>query len=92
MSKELFFAGQLLDPLEDAEREYDGLASYTYRPRVSAIDKYLEAEYQHPSDTTEAVKRAQAEYDADFITQNYWKPILAEIEAGLMPSLRGAMQ
>jgi glycosyltransferase involved in cell wall biosynthesis len=81
-SKELFWAGQMLDPERDADREYTGLASYTYRPRVGAIDAALEEEYQHRSDTTEAVKKAQG-YDADFVTQTYWKPILAEIEAGL---------
>src|SRR3990172_1826627 len=80
--KELFFAGQLLDPEKDAEREYSGLAAYQFRPRVSAIDAALEAEYQHRSDTTEAVKRAQ-EYDADLVTEKYWKPVLEEIEKGL---------
>ena len=80
--KELFFAGQLLDPEKDAEREYSGLAAYQFRPRVSAIDAALEAEYQHRSDTTEAVKRAQ-EYDANLVTEKYWKPVLEEIEKGL---------
>ena len=33
-------------------------------------------------DTTEAVQKAQ-EYNCDLITEQYWKPILAEIEGGL---------
>jgi hypothetical protein len=49
---------------------------------VGAIDAALEEEYQHRSDTTEAVKKAQG-YDADYVTEHYWKPVLAEIEAGL---------
>jgi hypothetical protein len=81
-SKELAWSGQVLDPEKDAEREYSGLASFTFRPHVSAIDAALEEEYQHRSDTSEAVKRAQ-EYDVDLVTEKYWKPVLAEIEAGL---------
>ena len=80
--KELCFAGQMLDPEKDAEREYSGLASYQFRPRVSAIDAALEEEYQHRTDTTIAVQKAQ-EYNADYVTEKYWKPILAEIEGGL---------
>jgi len=79
---ELCFAGQMLDPEKDAEREYSGLASYQFRPHVSAIDAALEAEYQHPSDGKAAVEAARA-YDADYLTEHYWKPILAEIEEGL---------
>jgi glycosyltransferase involved in cell wall biosynthesis len=80
--KELFWAGQMLDPEKDADREYTGLASYNYRPRIASIDAALEAEYQHPSDTTRAVACAQ-EYNADYVTETYWKPVLAEIEEGL---------
>lgn len=80
--EELFFAGQLLDKDNDAEREYSGLANWIYRPHVDAIDAALEAEYQHPSDTADAVKRAM-EYDADLVTVKYWKPVLEEIEADL---------
>ena len=81
-NKELFWAGQLLDPETDADREYTGLASYNFRPRVGSIDAALEEEYQHRSDASEAVLKAQ-EYNADGITERYWKPILAEIEEGI---------
>jgi glycosyltransferase involved in cell wall biosynthesis len=81
--KELFFAGQMLDPEKDAEREYSGLASWQFRPRVGAIEAALEAEYQRPSDGSIGVERAQ-EYNADLVTEKYWKPILAEIEVGLV--------
>jgi len=80
--KELFFTGQMLDPVKDAEREYTGLASYNFRPRVSSIVTALEEEYKHPSDGSIGVARAQ-EYEADLVTEKYWKPILAEIEEGL---------
>jgi len=80
--KELFWAGQMLDPDKHAERLYSGLAAYQFRPRVKAIDAALEREYRHPSSTKRAVKRAQ-EYNADLVTERYWKPVLAEIEAGL---------
>ena len=76
MQTQLFEGGLIrltnFDPEKDAEREYSGLAAYQFRPRVSAIDAALEAEYQHRSDTTEAVKQAQ-EYNADQITEKYWK-------------------
>jgi glycosyltransferase involved in cell wall biosynthesis len=80
--KELCFSGQLLDPETDAEREYTGLAGWQYRPHVSAIDAALEREYQFPSDGKAAAEKAK-EYDADLVTEKYWKPILEEIEGGL---------
>jgi glycosyltransferase involved in cell wall biosynthesis len=80
--KELFWAGQLLDKEKDAEREYTGLASYNFRPHISAIDAALEEEYRNPSDTQWAVECAR-NYDADLVTEKYWKPTLAEIEASL---------
>jgi len=79
---ELFFTGQKLDKEKDAEREYTPLASFTFRPRASSIAAALEAEYQHPSDGTVGVERAK-EYDADYVTEHYWKPVLTEIEEGL---------
>jgi glycosyltransferase involved in cell wall biosynthesis len=88
--KELFWAGQMLDPEKDAERQYSGLAAFQFRPHVGAIDAALEEEYQHKSDTTEAVKKAQ-EYDCDLVTQKYWKPVLEEIAGGL-PSASGGAQ
>ena len=81
-TRELFFTGQMLDPIEDAEREYTGLASYNYRPHVGAIIDAMEEEFNHPSDGSIGVEKAK-EYDADLITQKYWKPVLAEIEEGL---------
>ena len=81
--RELFFAGQMLDPERDAEREYSGLASWTFRPRVSSIDAALEEEYRHRSNTEEAVAKTQ-KFNADYVTEHYWKPILAEIEGGLV--------
>ena len=80
----------MLDPEKDAERQYSGLAAFQFRPHVGAIDAALEEEYQHKSDTTEAVKKAQ-EYDCDLVTQKYWKPVLEEIAGGL-PSASGGAQ
>jgi len=80
--KELFFAGQLLDPEKGAEREYSGLASFQFRPKVSAIYSALEAEYKKPSNGAKAAEMAQ-EYNADLVTEKYWKPVLEEIEGGL---------
>jgi len=80
---ELIFCGQRLDKEQDAEREYSGLASYQFRPRIGAIEAALEEEYRNPSDGSIGAKRA-LEYDADYVAKNHWEPVLKEIEEGLV--------
>jgi glycosyltransferase involved in cell wall biosynthesis len=75
---ELCFAGRMIDK-KDAFKQYTNLSSWQYRPIPRAIDLALEAEYQKPSKRERAVRMAQ-EYDADYLIENYWKPILGKIE------------
>jgi glycosyltransferase involved in cell wall biosynthesis len=79
---ELVYAGRKI-ARKDAEPFYTMLASYQFRPHISAIVDALEEEYQHKTPTEKAVEAIRAEYDADLVIEKYWKPMLAEIEAGL---------
>ena len=79
---ELCLAGRMVEK-KDAEPFYTGLAGYQWRPHISAIEAMLSAEYKHATPAIKAVEQVKAEYDVDVITETKWKPILAEIEAGL---------
>jgi len=75
---ELCFAGKKIDK-KDAEKFFTGIASYQYIARSDAILEALEEEYRHGSSKGRAAKEA-AKFDADLITEKYWKPIMEEIE------------
>lgn len=67
--------------LSDAEPFWTMLGAYQYMPRIAAIVDALErvygASYAHE-------RPPQVEqYDADYVTANYWLPVLAEIERRL---------
>ena len=81
-NKELCLAGRMVDKT-DAEPWYTPQQSYQFKPRVSAIESLLEAEFRNPTSTKKAVETIKAEYDADVIVETKWKPYLAEIEAAL---------
>lgn len=83
---ELCFSGIAIDK-KDAEPIYTGIAGYQYRPHIGAIENAMEVEFKHPSPRDRAARLA-AEYDADLVTENYWKPVLAQIEADIKESDR----
>lgn len=76
---ELCFSGIAIDK-KDSEPVYTGIAGYQRRPHIGAIVNAMEVEFKHPSPKDRAVRMA-SEYDADKVMENYWKPVLAKIQA-----------
>lgn len=78
---ELCFAGWKV-PKEDAEPYWTAIGAYQYLPRIEAIVEQLEAAYR--ASGSEQLRQQAREgalaYDADFVTQKYWKPVLEFIE------------
>lgn len=78
---ELCFSGHKVDKA-DAFPFYTPQAAYMYLPKVEAIERKLNLEYRHPS-SRERAREGALQYDADLVYQKWWKPVLADIEAGL---------
>ncbi len=75
---ELCFSGIAI-PQSKADPFWTPLAAYQFQPRWGPIWSALEEEYKHPSSGEKARKGALA-YDADTVTEKYWRPALEEIE------------
>ncbi|MFQ5507389.1 MAG: glycosyltransferase, partial [Planctomycetota bacterium] len=86
---ELCFAGYKI-PRGSSEPFWTGLNSYQWLPHVDSIVEGLEHMYEHRND--EQLRRAAQDgalpYDADHVTERYWKPALDEIRGRLGESGR----
>lgn len=62
---------------------YDAQESFYTRPRVDSIYRCLSKAYAARNDTPirEKARRFALQYDADLVTEQYWKPALAELLA-----------
>ena len=78
---ELCFSGRKVKK-ENAAPQYTALAAYQFVPRLEDIAALLLAEYKMPSSRTKAREGALA-YDADLVTEKYWKPVLEDIQINL---------
>lgn len=78
---ELLFAGWAVAK-EDADKWWTPLAAYQFVPRIPAITACLEQAYAHSGSDILAhnAREGAKAYDADRVTEKYWKPVLAEIE------------
>ena len=78
---EICFGGYAI-PKHDAERFWTPLNAYQYMPHVKGIRKGLEWAWQNAS--SERIKQKCVDgakrYDADRVVQEYWLPVLADIE------------
>lgn len=84
--EELCLDGWLV-PREEADPWWTPQAGYQFKPRVGAIAEQLEAAYQEwAAGKLTWARRSRlaaltaADYDADHVTETYWRPALAEIE------------
>jgi glycosyltransferase involved in cell wall biosynthesis len=77
---ELCFSGWKI-PKSEAHPFYIPLGSYQFYPRVGAIVDALEASYRMKGneDYRERARRGALAYDADKVTEKYWKPTLESI-------------
>jgi glycosyltransferase involved in cell wall biosynthesis len=82
---ELVFAGWKVDR-KDTQETQTFLNSWMFSPNWQAIVEKLELAYEKWNDNDfRAQARAGAlEYDADLITEKYWKPVLEKINARVM--------
>lgn len=84
-SSEFCFAGWKV-PKSEAERWFwPGFTAYQYLVHPEALAECMEAAYQAKGDEAlrERARSGALAYDADLITETYWKPVLADIEASL---------
>lgn len=81
---ELCFSGWKIDR-KDAFPFYTALAAYQFYPQVAAVTDALEQAYRMKGNDEyrRRARQGALKYDADRVTERYWKPTLAEIEAGL---------
>jgi glycosyltransferase involved in cell wall biosynthesis len=78
---ELCFSGWLVDKEAGAEPWHTPLASYQFQPRMAAIFEQMEAAYLATDREERGVQARQHAlvYDADRVTDEYWKPVLDEL-------------
>lgn len=79
---EICFSGWKI-PKEESHPFYIPIGSYQFFPRVGAIVEALEASYtmRGNEDYRKRARDGALQYDADKVTEKYWKPVLAEIAA-----------
>lgn len=80
-SGELCFSGWKI-PKSESQGWWTQLAAYQYMPRVGAIVDALEQAYQAKGKQhlRKDARAGALDYDADDITERYWKPVLEDIE------------
>jgi FkbM family methyltransferase len=78
---ELCFAGWKIAK-SDAERFWSPLNAYQYIPHVEPIVSKLEIAYRKRGDTylRDKARAGALPYDVDTVTEQYWRPVLADIE------------
>jgi glycosyltransferase involved in cell wall biosynthesis len=76
---ELLFAGWKVEKSE-AERLWNGQGAYMFTPRVDAIADRLIQAYKAAGETYPQAVTSAAEYDADTITETYWRAALDTIQ------------
>lgn len=79
---ELCFSGWKV-PISEAEKFWTPLNAYQFIPHMRAIADRLESAYK-AKDNLDYRKRARAgalAYDADKVTEKYWKPVLDDMQA-----------
>ena len=81
---ELCFSGWKV-PKSEADPWWTPLAAYQFVPRSAAITDAMLQAYRMAgnNDYRKAARKGALRYDADKVTQRYWKPVLEDIEAHL---------
>jgi glycosyltransferase involved in cell wall biosynthesis len=79
---EITFAGWKVAKA-DAEPYWTPLAAYQFIPHVGAIVDRLATAYRKVGDQylRDKARAGALEYDADKVTEQYWRPVLADIES-----------
>jgi len=82
---ELVFSGWKIPKKGGCDAWYSPLEAYQFQPRVKPIVEMLELAYKHARDEKYEADGVAGvvPYDVDYITETYWKPVLADIERKL---------
>jgi glycosyltransferase involved in cell wall biosynthesis len=67
-----------------------GHSSWWGRPSVAALIEAYEQASEKAAGLREQAREFALQYDADRVTETYWKPALAALEAGLKPANRAS--
>lgn len=79
-SGELCFGGWIV-PESKADKWWTPLGAYQWMPRSQAIAAAMEEAYRKAGKQyREKARQGALAYDADLVTEQYWKPVLEEIE------------
>ena len=79
---ELCFAGWKVEKSEAIPIYHDFFDAFQYQANAFAIADRMEKAYQARGDNAlrEKAREGALPYDADTVTEEYWKPILKEME------------
>lgn len=83
---ELCFSGWKISQ-DDASKWWTPQGGYQFQPHPEAITDALEAAYRVKGNQEyrKRARKGSLAYDADKVTEKYWKPVLQDIEANLVP-------
>ena len=83
-NSELCFSGWKVDK-KDSTPYYTPIGSYQFIPHVDPLYELMEYAYRMKgnNDYRKRARDGALAYDADKVTEKYWKPVLAEIQAEL---------
>lgn len=91
-NEELCFSGWTLSKKE-ATKFYTAIGSYQYIPGIDALAERFEMAYRFKGnqDYRNRARDGALAYDADKVTEKYWKPVLAKIDEGLEDKVPGKL-
>lgn len=84
---ELCFSGRKVEKSKAAPA-YNPIGTYQFTPRLEDVGQLLIDEYRKPS-SKEKARKGALEYDADLVTEKYWKPVLDDIAETLPKGEQG---
>ena len=84
-SSELCFAGWKVPKTETEHYYWPGFSGYQFQVHPAALAECMEAAYLsgRSRDMQEAARAGALAYDADLVTEQYWRPVLQDMEAHL---------
>jgi len=67
------------------QRQFTDQRAFQMIPNVEQIETALEEAFTDAHDLRDAAREHALEYDADLVTERYWKPVLEQLSQGIGP-------